>query len=371
MSLNDTPDHAADDSTEPRGSVDSAAHEPMTPALMARLFIVPALIVCVLLAVAVVVVLFGTTTADKPETIADLLKKLDADTGERTLGHMLDPKAKESWQAAQELARRLEKRDKFISPEEIDPTAKRLIEILGKYPPGRNVDEPGPSQKYFTMIALARLHTPLAVEPLTAKLKDENWWTRSTALQALAELKDVPEARKSLPAVLPLLKDPVPAVQIVACATVACLAEAGDSVATRALSDRLEAEAEVQWNAAMALARLGSATGKLTLLNMLNRGYWEGMDLQYLENGASVRRKYTEAEVSRNLKAAIEAAACVHDTELRDAIASLGKDPSVVVREAARAALEQGGGSGASRDAARTGGSSMSSTRLMAAGESS
>lgn len=341
----------------------------MTPALMARLFIVPAIIVCVLLAVAVVVVLFGTTTSDKPETIASLLEKIEADTGERTMGFMLSPKAKEAWQAAQELARRFEQRDKFLQPEEVEPTAQRLIAILKKYPPGRNVEEPGPSQQYFAMIALSRLHTPSAVEPISSLLKDENWWTRSTALQALAELRGVPEARQSLPLILPMLNDPKPAVQIVACAAVACLAEPGNALAVRALSDRLEGETEVQWNAAMALARLGSMSGKLTLLNMLDRGYWEGMDLQYMENGTPIRRKYTEAEVSRNLKSAIESAVQLRDPELTEAIASLSKDASVTVREAARVATEQSGAGGTENQAANKGGSSMSSKRLIAAGE--
>lgn len=369
MATDDGKDRVSD--IPPNGGADIPAPEPMSATLMARLFIVPAIIVCVLLAVAVVVVLFGTTTSDKPQTVAALLERLEADTGERTLGYMLMPRAKEAWQASQELARRFEQRDKFLEPVEIEPTAQRLIKILAKYPPGRNVDEPGPAQQYFLIMALARLHTASGVEPLVALLRDENWWTRSTALQALAEMQSVPEAGGAIPAILPLLNDPVPAVQIVACATISCLAEKGDAAAVRALADRLEGEAEVQWNAAMALARLGSRSGKLVLLNMLSRDYWEGLDLQYMENGAPVRRKYSEAEVSRNLKSAIEAAAILEDADLAAAIAQLDKDRSVAVREAARVATGQSAVETAPGRTASKEGASMSSLRHLAAGENS
>src|SRR6185436_6900989 len=84
-------------------------YEPMTPTLMGRLFIVPAIIVCVMLGVAVVVVMFGTTTIDKQASISDLIDRIEQDPGERTMS-MLFPRAKESWQAAQELARRFEQK---------------------------------------------------------------------------------------------------------------------------------------------------------------------------------------------------------------------------------------------------------------------
>ncbi len=350
---------------------ESAAVPPMNAQLMSKLFIVPALIVCLLLAVAVVVVLFGTTTTDKPVTVDDLLTRIQQDDGERTMGMMLMPKAKESWQASQELARRFEQRDRFLKPEEIEPTAEKIIGLLAKYPPGRKVDESGPAQQYFLMIALARLETASGVAPLVGLLADENWWTRRTALQALADMKNVPEARRALGSILPLLEDPEPAVQIVACATVACLADVDDTSAVRALRERLETGAsEVQWNAAMALARLGSRAGKLTLLNMLDRGYWEGLDLQYAESGSLVQRKYTEAEVERNLRATIEAVSGLDDRDLTKAITTLRQDRSILVRDAAYSALGETGPADAPATTVQ-GGSSMSSPRQAAVGEDS
>jgi HEAT repeat protein len=331
---------------EPAGSPEPQP-EAMTPTLMGRLFIVPAIIVCVMLAVAVVVVMFGTTTIDKQASISDLIDRLEQDPGERTMS-MLLPRAKESWQAAQELAHRFEQKDKFLKADEIEPTAQRMVALLAKYPAGLNTEDAGPPQQYFVMLALAKLGSPTAVEPLTALLKDANWNTRRTALAALAEMKGVPQAKAALPAVYPLLNDEKPAVQIVACATIATLADRGDPVAIQNVAGRLESDREISWNAAMTLARLGSDRGKLVLMNILERGFWEGLDLDYVEDGAAIRRKYSPLEVEKNLSAAIDAAASLKDVELSGLIEKLTNDPSVIVRNAARASVTSKAGALAS-----------------------
>lgn len=299
------------------------------------------MVVCILLAVAVVVVLFGSSTVDKPVGTLELVAQLEADSGERQMGLMLLPRAKEAWQAAQELAQRLEERDKYLKPEEIEPVAERLVSILGQFEPGRSVSEPAPAKQYFVMMALGRLGSAQGVEPLAAWLTDDNAWTRATALKALAEMGGVAEAGGIVPKVLPLLSDPEAQVRIVACATLAGLATPGDAATIRALCEQLEGDREVQWNAAMALARLGSGRGKLMLMNMLDRGYWEGMELTYEEPGALIRRGYGQAEVERNLTAAIDAAARLNDAELGALIAGLANDRSVTVRQAARAAVRR------------------------------
>lgn len=311
---------------------------PMTATLMARLFVVPAIIVCVLLAVAVVIVLFGTTTSDKPVSIATLLDRLDHDDGERTLDVMLMPQAKDSWQAAQELARRLADRDKFLTADEIEPTAQRIVKLIEKFGPGKNVNEAGPAKQYFLMLALARLGTPTAIPTLTALLKDPNASTRQTALQALADMRGVPGIESTIDQMLPLLSDPNTAVQIVACAAVGGLANPQQTVAVNALRAKLDADREIQWNAAIALAHLGNRSGKMVLMNMLDRSYWEAMDLSYDDGGTQVQRKYTEAEISRNLTSAIEAAARLADSDLTSQIAALESDKAHAVRDAARAA---------------------------------
>jgi len=107
---------------------------------------------------------------------------------------------------------------------------------------------------------------------------------------------------------------------------------------------KLEADREIQWNAALALSRLGSKRGKLVLMNMLDRSFWEGIDLKYEEDGATVRRKFTEAEVEYRLRAAIDAASRLDDDQLRALVVKLSRnDKSPVVRDAALKACEHGG----------------------------
>ncbi len=322
----------------PAAAPSDAQPQPMTPTLMGRLFIVPAIIVCVLLAVAVVVVMFGTTAGDKPEKTENLLAIIEQDTGDRTMGTMLMPRAKESWQAAQELAHRFQEKDKFLKPDEIEAVAQRIIRLLEKFPPGQDNDEVGPLKQYFLMKSLARLETASGVEPLVKLLNDPNGRTRQIALQSLAEMRRTPEARRALERVILCLKDRQREVQIVACAAVVNLADRGDPTAIKAIAPLLDGDREVQWNAATALARLGDGRGRLVLMNMLDRGYWEGLDLEYVEKGSTVRRKLGGKEVDENLRSAIGAAAVLKDPQLDPLIAKLADDKSLLVRDAARAA---------------------------------
>ena len=322
----------------------------MTATLMGRLFVVPALVVCVLLGVAVVVVLFGSSSIEKPETMQDLLSRIEVDTGDKAGGMLLFPAAKETWQAAQELARRLEQKEKYLAPEDVEPLARRIITILdesrqaGGEGQGSRDQERGHARKLFLLTALGRLETPSAVEPLAGFLEDSDAKTRQFALRALADMASVPEARKAVGKVYPLLNDPDPAVQIVASLVVAALADRGDPIAIRGVAEKLESDPEIRWNAAMALARLGSKRGKLVLMNMLDRPFWEGRggELDYEETGGTrIRRRLTEAEIEARLCAGIKSAAFLDDLDLRDLIVKLSRDDkSHVVREAARAALE-------------------------------
>lgn len=305
---------------------------------MARLFAVPAVIVSLLIAVAVVVVLFGTTSIEKPRTLSELLSILDRDRGERTLGYMLLPEDKDYWQAAQEIARRLEDRDRAIRPEEVEPTTERLLAILKRFPPGQDVQDRGPNRQHFIMLALARLGAPQAVPALARLARDPNSGTRIAALKALAEMRDVPAVRDALPDVLACLDDRRVEVQLVACAATAAIATAGEPAAVAALADKLDADRELQWNAAMALARLGSPRGKLVLMNMLDRGFWMKSQVDYDDAGARIVRRLTDVEVSNNLCAAIDAASRLNDPELAALVAGLRDDPSAQVKNAARQA---------------------------------
>lgn len=319
----------------------SAPPPPEPPTLMARLFVVPAIVVCLLLAVAVVVILFGTISFDGPETVDQLLSRLEVGGGGRTTGLAVLPGDKAYWQAAQVLSQRLADKDTLLAPQDIEPTARRLIAVLEALGRGPLLDETARRKQYFVMMALARLESESAVEPLAAYLDDLNAGTRIAAMRALAVMSSVPGARRTVRDMLPLLDDGHPEVEIVACAAVASLGSAGDGATIQALDLKLASTGEVQWNAAMALARLGSGRGKRVLLNMLDRSYWETHDLDYEEDHRRVRRKYTPLEVSNNLKAAIEAASHLRDADVSASIDRLRDDRSHVVVEAARLASER------------------------------
>jgi len=315
---------------------ESAVVAPMSASLMARLWVIPALVVCVLLAVAGVVVMFGAPALGQQQSVAKLLEVLGQDDGRRTLDIAMMPNSKEVWQAAQELAKRLQDRDRAIKPEELEPTAVALAKILDRFTPGRDEKDTGMNREHFMMLAIARTGVATAVPPLARRLTDPNARTRMMALMALAEMRESPVARAIVPQILPLLEDKDSGVAIVACAAVASLAAPGDALAIAALADRLEADRELQWNAAMALARLGSARGRFVLMNMLDRGFWEKIDLDYMDGGTQVRRKFGPPEVSRYLVAAVMSVGRLRDAELAALVDRLEKDPSIEVREAVR-----------------------------------
>lgn len=318
---------------------DTSPVAPMTASLMGRLFVVPAILVCVLLGVTVVVVMFGATSLDHPATIDELLTRIDSDSGDRKMG-VLFPSSKEPWLAAQELARRLQKKDEFLKPSEVDAVAERIVSILDK----AQIDpkeEQGVNRASFLMMALARLETSKAVPALVKYLHHADVGIRRTALMALADMRKVPAAKTALPDIYPLLDDESATVRMVACLTVASLANSGDSAAVTALAAKLDGDAETQWNAATALARLGSLRGKLVLLNMLDRGFWEKMTLNYEEDGATVTRKLSPSEVADRLVAAIDAVSHVDDAVLKDSLRKLSSDPYHAVRDAAASALKR------------------------------
>lgn len=328
----------ADADVDAAAAAASTPVPPMSASLMARLWVVPAIVVCVMLAVAGVVIMFGAPALGQQKSVAKLLEVLDQDDGRRTLDVAMMPNSKEVWQAAQELAKRLQDRERALKPSELQPTADSLAKILDRFPPGRDEQDTGMNREHFLMLALARTGVSSSVPPIARRLSDPNGRTRMMALMALAEMKGVAEARATLPEVLPLLQDKDSGVAIVACAAVASLAEPGDAAAVSALADLLEADRELQWNAAMALARLDSPRGRMVLMNMLDRSFWEKIDLDYQDGGSQVRRKFSPTEVARYLAAAVQAAGRLKDVELIAMVDALEKDSSIEVREAVREA---------------------------------
>ncbi len=336
------------------GYSETGADEPMTSSLMARLFAVPLVIVSVVVGCAVVVVLlFGSIATDQERSIDRLLTILETRSGEKMVG-MLLPNEKELWQASRELALRLGKKEVEVSADELPMVVDRLSAMLAVGDAsGETANEWVLKKRHFVMQAVAMTDSPKAVGALVPLLQSDDGMTRGQALASLASLRDLPETRGALGAMLPLLKDGDSAVQMQACAAISVVAETGDVEAIDALVQAyFDDDREVQWNATLALARLGSLKGKSLLLDMLTRSYWE-KDVKVRKEtspGSFVEYPLPPLAVSRYLVAAVEAAGHVDDAQVWSQIESLSKDESPEVQEAVRRVLDErsavGGSSG-------------------------
>jgi len=322
------------------------APEPPSATLIGRLFVVPAVIVTALICIAIVVVLFGGTSVGQRPSIDDLLRTIESDAGKHTAGMMLFPADREVWQAAQELATRLSRKEKELTPEHINQTAERIERVLSQLKKPVGADDAAvaafQTKRQFLILALARLGTPQAVDTIAKYLDNSDPQARQAALTGLMELRGQPGVHEHLAAVVGRLDDDSPAVQIVATAAVGVIAQPGDAEAVKALRRKLAGDREVQWNAALALAKLGSKSGKAVLLNMLDRGFWEKSRVQYQDAAESIDRAFTPNEIDGYLAVAMDAAGRLDDADLRASIERLKSDPSPSVREAARRTLAGG-----------------------------
>lgn len=328
---------------EPEVAPESAP--PMSASLLGRLFLVPAILVSMLvLGLMSVVLLFGWPGFGERPSVRTLLDQMESSDGGKLGGVALMPRDKDVWLAAQELSERLKNADKELKPEELGPTADRLIAIFQRRIAAESVTESESRLAEFTLLALTRLGTARAVETLTAALSAKPANVREAGLRGLVELKDDPAVRGALPGVVGLLDDPVPEVRVIAAVSLGLLATSSDADVIGALAGRLGSDQELEWNAALALGRLGSNRSKLTLLSMLDRGQWQKLRVRYTDQyGQQIDRPATEDRIAGRVEtymlAAIDAAALVDDTELRAAIAALKNDPSALVRQRATEAL--------------------------------
>jgi len=108
---------------------------------------------------------------------------------------------------------------------------------------------------------------------------------------------------------------------------------------------RLGHDGEVAWNASLSMARLGSDEGKLTLLDLLDRSFWEAPDRYQQTDDSGVTHRYPmpKERIELYLVAAIDAASTLDDDELRGRIEVLKSDPSLEVRRTATEALAKAG----------------------------
>ena len=326
----------------------------MSWSLLGRFFGVPLVIVAAIVGGAVTVVtLFGGPAAPKQQTVDQLLQALEASSGEKSAGILL-PREKELWQTALELSERLKNKSAELPEGGAEVAATRLADMVRSEM--TRVDQVTVSgdelakqralqsaRFEFLLRALARTETQVGLSTLIEVVERGQEPYVSVAIQELANLHGLPDSQTAVAPILAVLaKSDRPETLLVASTALSVLASKNDQRVTGVLASvRLANDGEVAWSAALALARLGSDAGKSTLLDMLDRSFWEtGERYEVIdEKGNVLRYRMPPERVKALLVASVEAASNLRDPQLWEAIESLKADPSHEVQGAVMRAL--------------------------------
>ncbi len=277
------------------------------PSLAVQFFLIP------LAVVAVVVAIYGgfrmmVTDERTPEEYL-----LDVRTGGR----------ERRWPAAYELSRLMG-----------DPATEARHPGLGRALLDAFVDSRGddPRIRRYLALAIGRLRTPPpgTVEALTEALDDPDSETVISVVWALASLGD----EAVVPLIVSMYQSSDPGVRKMAVYALGVLPDDGAHTTLRAALD--DPTPDVQWNAAVALARHGDARSARVLARMLDRDHVTGLVT------ASETRLDPAGEVMiSGLQAVAGLGAAGVGEDLRSAVAVLAdSDPSVQVQNAALQALD-------------------------------
>jgi hypothetical protein len=238
---------------------------------LARFFIVPAIIVgAVILCIFLVVITFGKSSTERDKPLLELLSIIEQGGGQKVMS-MNMPRDRRFWQAVQELGIRLDK-DEIRSTDRKRIVVKSIARVLEA---DRNVDGEEARSREQTLIGLlGKMKISEAAVSLSRSLDSNHARTRQEAILALAGLHELPEARTLSKKIADFRFDPSLEVQVMTYYTLGVLSEPGDHDAIAWVEEGLHsADREVRWNAAVALARLGSPAGETVLANLLDPDY--------------------------------------------------------------------------------------------------
>ena len=226
------------------------------------------------------------------------------------------------WPAAYELSRLLS-----------DPRTEERNPLLGAAIVQAFVDSEGddPRVRRYLALAIGRLAAPptAAVGELTAALDDPDTETRISVIWALASLGD----ESTVDDIEAMYRSDDAGVRKMAVYALGALTGSGDHATLRNALD--DPAADVQWNAAVALARHGRSDGMTVIRRMLDREYVTRM----------VTRRASADDpldpVSEVIVSGLQAAASLRATELRQPIEALSEtDVNLRVREVAMKTLD-------------------------------
>ncbi|KAA0221065.1 MAG: HEAT repeat domain-containing protein [Planctomycetota bacterium] len=332
-------------------SPDSENPPPMNLSLLARLFGVPLLIVVMIIGSAVLVVLlFGSITTEQDRSVGELLGVMEREPVGKVFDLAMMPQDKEIWQAAKELAARLQQGQSPMSAADLDAVVDRLGRLVDR---DLKATEPLPDDHlqplHFFMSALSHTGRPGSIAPLVRCLGAAQWQTRREALKCLGAAHRTEGARETAKDVAAALEDENATVRTVAAYVLSFLADPADASVRRRLKeicDAAEEDRELRWNAALTLARLGDDGAVPVLKDMLDRKYWEERAHVRTEGGggAPAALAMSQPRIEMTLCASIEAAAHLEDETVWTMIAELEGDVSLQVRDRVRKALAGRGG---------------------------
>ena len=330
--------------------------EPMTWSLMGRWFGVPLLIIGTIVGGAVVVVLlFGGPASTEQRSVESLLQALESSGGERSAGVLL-PREKELWQTALELSERLAKKEVELSAEELQTVARRLatmveldlanLDRITAFGDDLSKQRELRSSRFdFLLRALAGTECNDAIDPLIDVVEGGREPYVAVAMQQLGNLHGLPGAKRAVePILLVLGKTNRAETLLTGCTVLSVLADGDNGRVVDALSAvRLANDGEVEWSAALALARLGSGAGNSTLLDLLDRKHLESGDRYEVRDESGNIRRYPMPpnRIEALLIVTMDAAANLGDNDLWGKIDRLKSDPSPAVRGKAMEVAKQ------------------------------
>lgn len=267
--------------------------EPPSAGFIVQLFVIPAAIVAIIIAVWAAFNWLSHMGSD-PRTDIQNLKRNN----------------EQRWQAAVNLANELNQTGNEEFRKDPAPLAQ-IVEILNSEIAGGSLDDKAVSFRVFLCRAVGEFHQPAALAPLIeaakASSKEEKPEVRLSALQAIARLvPNIPQAKpQDDPALFDLLleaaKDPDAVVRYHAAYT---LGVVGGDKALHQLEVMLnDANVDVRMNTAVGLARHGVAASIPELAKMFDPSETAGMNSEKTEKARDDKRF---AMIGNGLAAALQ-----------------------------------------------------------------
>lgn len=318
-----------------------AVESPSFGRQVAQLVVIPAGIA---IASVLVFLMFGFFAAE-PDNIEDHLARLKESSGygRELPGGMQDPRYKDRWLAAMNVARLIETID---DPQQREAISDQLVSILNK-----NVAPEEDLLIHYLLIAIGRLGQEDAFSELTQRLTAERAQVRSGAINGILSWPDDQraQARQAVPKLADLMDDPYDLVRANAARALWKLAEPGDPGVAEALHDATGGSGsdpdgntfrQSRWQAAIALAALGDEQASEFVVNtLLNREALAQMPADDSPTGGP--RNMTEDQQEQVMAFTLVLVPKMESELVWEHVEWLSRnDPSVVIRKAAIKLLE-------------------------------